>query len=122
METRVRHQLYSGILIAFTILNILFSTIFFLNGSLLGLGIALSLQAIYAVALILTPQKNMATSPTKLNNLIRYTYFGVCTFGFITLIHGAAYGWKYTLFTAILGCIFYICLEKYVMPHFKKKS
>lgn len=106
MEKVICKNVHFGILGVFTLLNILFSSFFFISGSKVGLGVVLLLQLLYLVLLLFVKVENDGSTFSKMNIAAFYVYFIMVFWAATSFLRGSELGWKWSLLeAAIVGCI-----------------
>lgn len=98
----MKKQNHFNVLGVFILLNIIFTSLFYINGSKLVLGIVLLLQILYVVMLLFFKVRNDNSVSQKMYIIESYVYFIVIFWAVISFLRGVEYGWKWSLLAAVI--------------------
>ncbi|MBD3590892.1 hypothetical protein [Bacteroides sp. GM023] len=98
----MKKQNHFYVLGVFILLDIIFTSLFYINGSKLGLGIVLLSQILYVVMLLFLKVRNDNSVSQKMCIIESYVYFIVVFWAVISFLRGVEYGWKWSLLAAVI--------------------
>lgn len=100
--TRMKKQNHFYVLGVFILMDIIFTSLFYINGSKLGLSIVLLSQILYVVMLLFLKVRNDNSVSLKMCIIESYVYFIVVFWAVISFLRGVEYGWKWSLLAAVI--------------------